>query len=132
MSDADDDGFHINSLVISLLYKYLPDLFKKGMVYALDSANCKYYAMDTRDNYYFGSTVDDVKEKIIKAKAKLNGKVSYLKGWGELDPAGLRISALDKNTRSLIKLNPLTTKGYDNLVGLMGEDSTMRKELLGV
>jgi DNA gyrase/topoisomerase IV subunit B len=88
--------------------------------------------MDTKDNYYFGSTVDAVKENIIKAKAKISGKVSYLKGWGELDPAGLRIAAMTPETRTLIKLNPLTSKGYENLVALMGDDSSMRKELLGV
>lgn len=132
LSDSDDDGRHINLLVLGLLQKYIPGLFTRGWVYVLDSKNCKYFGRSTKNEYVFGSSVSDVEQKAAKKKIKLVGKVTYLKGWGELNPDGLRYAAMDKESRSLIRIDPLNKKQTAEHVGLLGEDTEARKTLMGI
>lgn len=60
------------------------------------------------------------------------GKISYLKGWGELNPEGLRIAAMNPETRTLIQLGKMTKKQAVEYGLLMGENVAYRKEMFGV
>jgi DNA gyrase/topoisomerase IV subunit B len=66
------------------------------------------------------------------ANDRLVGKVSYLKGWGELNAEGLRVAAMDKSTRKLIRLTGMSRKQCNEFIKLMAEDASYRKEMLGV
>jgi DNA gyrase subunit B len=131
LSDSDVDGYHINSLECALFNLYLPEMFDRGMIYALDSSGCKFYCRGKKTDYYFGSSVDDVVKKVKAAKDTIFGKVSYLKGWGELDPPGLREAAMNPETRTLIKLKRNKSE-MARFEMIMGEDVQFRKDLLGV
>lgn len=132
MADPDDDGFHINVLCLALIQKFLPGMFERGMVYVLDSFKCKYFGRSTKGDYVFGSSPKDVEDRATAKKMKLTGKVTYLKGWGELNPAGLKEAAMDPERRSLIQLGSLDRKQANSMVSLLGDDPTARKELMGV
>lgn len=132
LSDSDVDGFHINSLVVTLLQKYLPEMFDRGLVYALDSKHCKQYGRGKNGQYYFGQTAAAVEAQMKAANDRLVGKVSYLKGWGELNAEGLRVAAMDKSTRKLIRLTGMSRKQCNEFIKLMAEDASYRKEMLGV
>lgn len=131
LSDSDVDGYHINSLECALFNLYLPEMFDRGMIYALDSSGCKFYCRGKKKDYYFGSSVDAVLANVKKNKDTVFGKVSYLKGWGELDPEGLREAAMNPDTRTLIKLQR-NKKEMRRFEMIMGEDVNYRKQLLGV
>ena len=132
MSDSDVDGYHITSLVLGLLYLYLPELFDRGIVYALDSHGCKFFCRGVKQDYYFGSTPKSIEAAVAKNKDRVVGKSSYLKGWGELNAEGLRIAAMDPDTRTLIQLGKMTKKQSVEYGLLMGENVAYRKEMFGV
>ena len=82
---------HINCLLLGLLYKFLPDLFTRGMVYVADTP--EFYAIDKSDKPYFGRKADDVAAQLAKANVKAD--VMHIKGYGEVSAKILRILAFD-------------------------------------
>lgn len=132
LSDSDDDGYHINALILTLIQKYMPELFDQGKVFAVDTRNCRLYGRGRSGKWYFGANPSHLEEQAIRAKDKIVGKPSYLKGWGELNAVGLREAAMDPATRKLIRLTGLTKKQVETFNSLMGEDVAFRKSLLGV
>lgn len=132
LSDSDVDGYHINALVLTLIQKYVPELFEEGKVFVVDTRNCKLFGRGKKGVYYFGATPETVHSEARKMGDTIVGKTSYLKGWGELDPEGLRYAAMDPATRKLIQITGLSAKQIQSFNALMGDDVTARKELLGI
>lgn len=118
---------HINSLILTLLFKFLPDLFKRGMVYVAKSA--EYYAIANK-KLYGGATPDELKAKLDKAGVKAT--IHHIKGYGEVSSAVLETLAFNPQTRNLIKISSPTDLGGEEFRGIMGEGSTARKLLLGI
>jgi DNA gyrase subunit B len=120
---------HINSLLLSLLYKHLPELFSKGMVYVADSP--EFYAIH-KENLVCGSTLSEVQNKLKKAKAPANIEISHVKGWGELDSSLMRIMAMDPETRRLIQIQAIEEDDKVEFVRLMNEDVQYRRKVFGL
>ncbi len=123
MTDADVDGAHICSLLLTFFYRHLPELIEKGHLYIaqpplfrIDSGKNNYYALDENE-----------KDKVIN---KLNGakyEIGRFKGLGEMPVADLRNTTMDKAKRSLIRVeivNPQDT--HSTFDQLMGKDSQPR------
>lgn len=125
LADPDYDGYHINSLVLTLLYKYLPGLYERGWVYVANAP--EFYAKSKTGEYFTGNSVEEVQEKTGK---KLD--VHHLKGWGECPAALLEALAFDVKSRTLIKITMVDKQGEKDFRALMGEDSAYRKEMMGV
>jgi DNA gyrase subunit B len=125
LADADFDGAHINSLVLTLLYKYLPGLFERGYVFVVDAP--EYYAYNPKSKEYF--TGDSV--ELVRKQTK-NLDVHHLKGWGEAPVELLETLAFDPKVRKLIRIGLVDKQGHKDFCALMGEDSGYRKELLGI
>ena len=132
LSDSDVDGYHINALVLTIIQKYMPELFTQEKVYAVDTRNCKVYGKTKSGNYFFGKNPQAVIDQAKENNDPLLGKPEYLKGWGELDPQGLRIAAMNPATRKLIKLTGISKKQLIEFESLMGEDTAFRKAMLGL
>jgi DNA gyrase/topoisomerase IV subunit B len=126
LADADVDGYHINCLILTLLYKYLPGLFDRGMVFIVNAP--EYYATNpkTKENF-MGFSVIEVQGKVPKGVA-----VHHLKGWGEISADMLEPMAFDPKTRQLIKIGVVDKQGHKEFKLLMGDDTAYRKRLLGV
>ena len=126
LCDPDYDGYHINGLVLALLYKYLPKLFELGYVYLVDAP--AYYAVNHKTEEYFtGNTVEEVQKKAYKG-----AHIHHLKGWGECPVTLLEPLAFSPKTRKLIQISSVDKQGHKDFFALMGEDPSYRKELLGV
>lgn len=126
LADPDPDGYHINSLVLTLLYKFAPKLFDKGMVYVCDSP--EYVAHHPKTKQLIRArTLQDMRDKIPE-----NTKFKHIKGWGEVEAEDLEELAFNPKTRRLIRITPIVNKDKVDFVKLMGEDSGYRKTLLGV
>lgn len=132
LSDSDVDGYHINALVLTLIQKYVPELFEEGKVFAVDTRNCKLFGRGRKGDYYFGSTSEAVHAEAKRSGDTISGKTSYLKGWGELNAEGLRSAAMNPQTRKLIQITGLSTKQIQAFNALMGDDVEERKKLLGI
>lgn len=125
LTDPDDDGYHITSLILTLLAKYVPDLFTRGMVYAVDAAE---YVGTVKGKLRYAQD----KHKLIKLNGgKAPKDMMHLKGWGEATVVQLRRMAFDPKQRKLCKLSA-PTDGGKRLKLIMSEDPAIRKVMLGV
>jgi DNA gyrase subunit B len=120
---------HINSLCLSLIYKHVPGLFERGMVYVADSP--EFYA-EYKESLVTGSTLSEVQAKLKKLKAPASTTINHVKGWGELDASLMRIMAMDPQTRRLIQIKALEQDDHVDFVRLMNEDVQYRRKAFGL
>ena len=124
MADPDVDGDHINVLLLGVLWKYLPSLFKDGKVFVVKAP---LYKSRYKGVIYFGMTKEQVFEKTGTTKCE----VTYIKGWGELSESDLDI-ALDPKIRKLYQVMPPDKRGSQDFQLLLGKSPAFRKVLFGV
>lgn len=127
LSDPDPDGYHINTLLLGLLLKLMPEVFDKGMVYTVVSPK---YVLADKGVQYFAMTMDEMKQIIPKGVNP--DKASYLKGWGEASATAMRQIAFNPETRKLVRIEKPDARAQKEIALLMGEDSEYRKKLLGI
>jgi DNA gyrase subunit B len=126
LPDADPDGDHIRCLVLGALMRTLPELFK-DKIYIVKAPE---YIVEHDGARYYADTIENLKKKL--PSEKLLRKMIHLKGWGEVSAGALREFAFDKNTRVLYQVKEPSQESVARLVAIMGEDTTARKELLGI
>ncbi len=124
-TDADVDGFHIRTLVLTMIYRLVPTLIEKGYVYIAESP---LYEINTKKNTYFAFNEQE-KTDILK---KIDGQkytIQRSKGLGENQPDMMWRTTMNPETRRLIKIMPCdiikTQKTFDLL---MGDNLSGRKE----
>lgn len=126
-TDADVDGYHIRTLILTMIYRLMPTLIKEHKVYIAESP---LYEIVNRDKSYFAYT-DREKDEIV---AKLQGKVSVQrsKGLGENEPDMMKLTTMDPATRRLIQVTPDEVeekiKWYFDV--LLGNDLQGRKDFI--
>ena len=102
MTDADVDGAHITSLLMTFFYQQMPKLIENGHLfiatpplYKISAAGKNFYALD-----------DDDKDRILKKEVKGSQKaeISRFKGLGEMSAQQLKETTMDKSKRTLLKV----------------------------
>ncbi len=130
MTDADVDGAHIASLLMTFFYRELPELIRHGHVYLaqpplyrITQGAKSIYAMD-----------DAAREKIVKTfKSGSKIEVSRFKGLGEMPPAILKDTTMDPAKRTLLRIvaAPETRAETSNMVeSLMGKRPELRFQFI--
>ncbi|HHN9420338.1 TPA: hypothetical protein ACP7Q5_004957, partial [Escherichia coli] len=120
---------HINSLLLGLMYKFLPGLFERGMVYVANAP--EFYAESKGNDLTIGSTLGEVQRKLA-AKGIKNVAIRHVKGYGEMDEGLIRTLIMDPDTRHLIKIKPLVESDHVDFVKLMSDDVDYRRQMLGL
>lgn len=124
--DPDPDGGHIESLIFTFIYKFLPGLYKRGMVYAVVTP--EYVAFDKDGNVVARAASKDK----IHALAPKGSNIKHIKGWGEMDVDPLTTLAMNPKTRRLVRIMPVQGSEGKEFKLLMGDDVSYRKAFLGV
>lgn len=134
MTDADVDGAHITSLLMTFFYQQMPKLIENGHLfiatpplYKISTGGKNFYALDDED-----------KDRILKKEVKGNQKaeISRFKGLGEMSAIQLKETTMDKNKRTLLKVmipNTNTEEGKEEafetrrmVERLMGKNPELR------
>lgn len=123
-TDADVDGFHIRTLILTMFYRLLPTLIREGRLYI---AETPLYEISTKDDSFFAY---DEKEK-QEILAKLGNKkytIQRSKGLGENSSEMMSKSAMNPATRRLVRIMPEDEKKtYEKFDILLGENLAQRK-----
>lgn len=120
---------HINSLLLTLFYRYLPDLFERGMVYVASAP--EFYA-EYKSQLVIGHVMSVVQTKLKKLGAPASTAIRHVKGYGELDADKLRIMVMDPASRYLIKIQAIESEDRTDFVRLMNDDVEFRRDMLGL
>ncbi len=124
MTDADDDGAHIQILLLTFFYRFMRSLIEEGMLYI---ANPPLYALDFGKSKEYVATDEELEEK--KKTVKGSYKVQRFKGLGEMDADELYETTMNPLTRSLIKVSITDAALAEKRVSvLMGDKVEPRKE----
>ena len=100
MTDADVDGAHIATLMLTFLYRFLPELIKQGHVYL---AQPPLFKIEKGKKSFYAYS-DEERDQILKDIGK-DADVSRFKGLGEMDTEQLAETTMDPETRVLLKVN---------------------------
>ena len=123
MTDADDDGAHIQVLLITFFYRYMKPLIEEGHLYI---ANPPLYKMANSKNIYYAWT-DEERNEISKEHKGL--ETQRYKGLGEMSAEQLWETTMNPETRSLIRVNISDAALAEKRVSvLMGDNVEPRKE----
>jgi topoisomerase-4 subunit B len=123
LTDADPDGAHITTLLLSFFLLYLKPLIDAGVVYIIRGP--LYSASKGKERIY-AFTKEELDEKI---QGESGWNVIRFKGWGECDPSILADIAMNPDTRESYTIR-LTEESLLQCNSLMGGDSQVRKLLL--
>ena len=123
MTDADDDGAHIQILLLTFFYRFMRPLIEAGMLYI---ANPPLYALDYGKHKEYIATDEELEERKKTAKGY---KVQRFKGLGEMNADELYETTMNPETRSLIKVSITDAALAEKRVSvLMGDKVEPRKE----
>ena len=129
MTDADVDGSHIRTLLLTFFYRYMRPLVEAGYVYV---ATPPLYRITTGKKIDYAWD-DDTRDKLIieLKKGKRKFDVSRYKGLGEMNPEQLWETTMDPETRTLQQITIESAVGADKMFStLMGGDVEPRREFI--
>jgi DNA gyrase subunit B len=125
LADADSDGNHITTLLLTFFYRHMPQLIRDGKVFV---AVPPLYRVDLGKETYW-ATDDDDKARILAKHQKGNAKadITRFKGLGEMMPKTLWETTLNPATRRMLKVEISDALETDRVVNdLMGKDPNAR------
>ena len=129
MTDADVDGAHIRTLLLTFFYRYMTPLIEKGYVYAAQPP--LFMTKKGKEVYYTYSEREQ--EKLMKELAEKPGKadIQRYKGLGEMDFHQLWETTMDYNNRTLIKITVDDATAADEIfTTLMGDKVAPRRKFI--
>jgi DNA gyrase subunit B len=129
MTDADVDGAHIRTLLLTFFYRNFPEIIDKGFLYI---AQPPLYAINSGGKKQYAYT-DEEKEKIVSKLESVDKKVSIqrYKGLGEMNPDQLWETTMDPENRVLLQVKSEGAERADEIFSmLMGDAVEPRKKFI--
>ena len=130
MTDADVDGAHIATLMLTFLYRFMPDLIKEGHVYL---AQPPLYKLEKNKKVWYAYSDDELAKILDEVGRDQNNKIQRYKGLGEMDAEQLWDTTMDPEKRVLLKvsMNEEAESEIDlTFTTLMGDKVEPRREFI--
>ena len=130
MTDADVDGAHIDTLMLTFFYRFMPELIKDGHVYL---AMPPLYQVTRNKKNYSAYSDDELNQILTEIGRDNQNKIQRYKGLGEMDASQLWETTMDPNTRILkqVKIDEDKLSEMDQTFTiLMGDDVEPRREFI--
>ncbi len=126
-TDADVDGFHIRTMLLTMIYRLTPALIDAGKVFIAESP---LYEITTKDKVYFAYTEAE-KEQYITEIGSSRFTVQRSKGLGENEPDMMSLTTMNPDTRRLIKVMPDDVERTAHIFDiLLGDNLQGRKDFI--
>ena len=130
MTDADVDGAHISTLLLTFLYRFMPDLIKEGHVYL---AQPPLYKLEKNKKVWYAYSDEQLAAILGEVGRDQNNKIQRYKGLGEMDAEQLWETTMDPERRILLRVNydEETESELDlTFTTLMGDKVEPRREFI--
>ena len=130
MADADVDGAHIRTLLLTFFFRYMRPLIEQGHVYLAQPPLYKVYKGKNKDLVERFAYDEDERDRLIAELGK-NAKVQRYKGLGEMDPPELKETTMDPEKRTLLRVDLKDAIIADQTFSiLMGENVEPRRDFI--
>jgi DNA gyrase subunit B len=127
MTDADVDGSHIRTLLLTFFFRYLRGLIEKGHIYI---AQPPLYRLKKGKNEVYAFN-DEERDEFLKKMGKDGANIQRYKGLGEMNPGQLWKTTMDPETRTILKVTIDDAVEADHIFSvLMGEKVEPRREFI--
>ena len=130
MTDADVDGAHIATLMLTFLYRFMPELIKEGHVYL---AQPPLYKLEKNKKVWYAYSDEELNKILSDVGRDQNNKIQRYKGLGEMDPEQLWETTMDPERRVLLRVNIDEEAESDvdvTFTTLMGDKVEPRREFI--
>ena len=130
MTDADVDGAHISTLLLTFIYRFMPELIKQGYVYL---AQPPLYKLEKNKKVWYAYSDEELSNIINEVGRDGNNKIQRYKGLGEMDAEQLWETTMDPEHRILLRvtMDDETTSELDlTFTTLMGDKVEPRREFI--
>ena len=130
MTDADVDGAHISTLLLTFLYRFMPELIKQGYVYL---AQPPLYKLEKNKKVWYAYSDEELNNILVEVGRDGNNKIQRYKGLGEMDADQLWETTMDPEHRVLLRvtMDEETSSELDlTFTTLMGDKVEPRREFI--
>jgi len=130
MTDADVDGAHIATLLLTFLYRFMPELIKQGYIYM---AQPPLYKLEKNKKSWYAYSDDELNKIIEEVGRDSNNKIQRYKGLGEMDAGQLWDTTMDPEQRTLLRvtMDEEASSEIDlTFTTLMGDKVEPRREFI--
>ena len=130
MTDADVDGAHISTLLLTFLYRFMPDLIKEGYVYL---AQPPLYKLERNKRVWYAYSDEELNRIIAEVGRDNSNKIQRYKGLGEMDAEQLWETTMDPEKRILLRvtIDDISAADIDlTFTTLMGDKVEPRREFI--
>ena len=130
MTDADVDGAHISTLLLTFLYRFMPELIKQGHVYL---AQPPLYKIEKNKKVWYAYSDEELNKILTEIGRDQNNKIQRYKGLGEMDAEQLWETTMDPERRILLRVNMDEDSASEldvTFTTLMGDQVEPRREFI--
>ena len=130
MTDADVDGAHISTLLLTFLYRFMPELIKQGYVYL---AQPPLFKVEKNKKVWYAYSDEELNNILLEIGRDQNNKIQRYKGLGEMDAEQLWETTMDPERRVLLKVTMDEEQSSEidlTFTTLMGDKVEPRKEFI--
>ena len=130
MTDADVDGAHIRTLLLTFLYRFMPELIRQGHVYL---AQPPLYKLEKNKKVWYAYSDEELAKILNEVGRDQNNKIQRYKGLGEMDPEQLWETTMDPERRILLRVNMDDEASSEldvTFTTLMGDQVEPRREFI--